>query len=62
MKVYVLFYQQYDPMNHAQYNPEEIMVGVYSTKKRAQQQIVKECVDNRNSMDSYYIDEQELIK
>jgi hypothetical protein len=62
MKVYVLFYQQSDPMNHAQYNPEAIMVGVYATEKRAQQQMVEECCVDRNSMDSYYIDEQEVIK
>ena len=62
MKVYVLFYLQYDPMNPAQYNPEAVMVGVYETEKRAQQQILEECCDKKNSMESYYIEEQEVIK
>lgn len=56
--VYVLFYEQYDPMNHSQYNPEHTMIGIYETEAKAEQEIAKELPQDRHN---YFI-VKELIK
>ncbi len=56
--VYVLFYEQYDPMNLSQYNPENTMIGIYETKEKAEQEIEKELPQDRHD---YFI-VKELIK